>query len=178
MSDERKEALTALETAIQMEVEGKAFYEKAAANVTWPEGKDTLLELAQDEHEHIRILTEEHKALLAGQDWLKADHVAPGLFADKKPLPVFEKSEAVISGMVDDRADALDVLDMAIKNEYKSWTFYEGQISKSESAEAKAIWAWLVKEEKSHQEILTNYAKYIGAHEQWLFDHDRPILEG
>src|SRR5512138_2481104 len=132
-----------------MEIEGHDFYTKAAEKVTWPEGKETLLELAGDEHEHIRILKEEHAALLAGHEWLKADHVAPGVLASAKPLPVFEKSDAVISGMVDDRADALEVLDVAIKNEYKSWTFYADQMSKSENTEAKAIFAWLVKEEKS-----------------------------
>ena len=84
----------------------------------------------------------------------------------------------MIAAMVDDRADAEDVLDVAIRNEYKSHTFYAGQLAMAESPEAKAVFAWLVKEEKTHQAILTDYAKYIGAHEDWLFEHDRPILEG
>ena len=95
-----------------------------------------------------------------------------------KPLPVFEKDDAVIAGMVDDRADALEVLDMAIKNEYKSHTFYAEQVAKAVNPEAKKVFGWLVKEEKGHQATLTDYAKYIGAHEQWLLEHDRPILEG
>jgi rubrerythrin len=172
-----QEALTAIETAIQMEVEGRDFYTKAAENVSWPEGSETLLDLATDEMEHIRILKEEHAALVAGHDWLDADKVAPGS-AGEKSLPVFEKKDSVIAAMVDDRADALDVLDVAIKNEYKSHTFYATQLEKAENPEAKAVFAWLVKEEKGHQAILSNYAKYIGAHEEWLFDHDRPILEG
>ncbi len=178
MTDGQREALTALETAIQMEVEGHDFYTKAADKVSWPEGRETLLDLAKDEHEHIRILKEQHAALLAGHEWLKAEHVAPAVFAERKPLPVFEKSDAVISGMVDDRADALEVLDVAINNEYKSWTFYTDQLGKSQNAEAKAIFAWLVKEEKTHQAILSDYAKYIGAHQEWLLEHERPILEG
>jgi rubrerythrin len=177
MTEGKQEALAALEMAIQMEVEGEEFYTKAAGQVTWPEGNETLLDLARDEQEHIRILKEEHASLLAGNDWLKAEQVAPSLNTGKT-LPVFEKDEAVIAGMVDDRADALEVIDMAIKNEYKSHTFYAEQAARAANPEAKAIFNWLVKEEKTHQAILTDYAKYIGAHEQWLFDHDRPILEG
>jgi len=177
VTEGKQEALAALEMAIQMEIEGDAFYTKAANQVTWPEGKETLLDLAKDEQEHIRILKEEHAALLAGNDWLKADQVAPSL-AKGKSLPVFEKNDAVIAGMVDDRADALEVIDVAIQNEYKSHTFYAEQAAKAVNPEAKSVFTWLVKEEKAHQAILTDYAKYIGAHEQWLFDHDRPILEG
>jgi len=178
MTSGKQEALTALETAIQMEVEGRDFYTTAAEKVSWPEGRDTLLDLAKDEMEHIRILKEEHAALLAGQGWLQADEVAPAIAAGAKPLPVFEKKDSVIAAMVDDRADAEDVLDVAIRNEYKSHTFYAEQLAMAESPEAKAVFAWLVKEEKTHQAILTDYAKYIGAHEEWLFEHDRPILEG
>jgi rubrerythrin len=178
MSNGKQEALTAIETAIQMEVEGRDFYTKAAEMVSWPEGKETLLDLAGDEMEHIRILKEEHAALVAGQDWLDADKVAPAIAAGEKSLPVFEKKDSVIAAMLDDRANAEDVLDIAIKNEYKSHTFYAEQMAKAENPEAKAVFAWLVREEKTHQAILTDYAKYIGAHEEWLLEHDRPILEG
>lgn len=172
-------AVAALETAIQMEVEGHQFYAKAAEQVTWPEGKEMLLELAQDEMEHIRILKEEHAALVAGKDWLSADRVAPQIVSgERRPLPVFETDQAKIAGMVDDRADALDVLDVAIKNEYKSHTYYAEQENSAQDPEAKRIFAWLVKEEKYHQATLSDYARYIGAHQEWLLEHERPILEG
>ena len=178
MTDGKQEALTAIETAIQMEVEGRDFYTKAAENVSWPEGRETLLDLANDEMEHIRILKEEHSALLAGQDWLLADKVAPAIAVGAKTLPVFEKKDSVIAAMISDRADAEDVLDVAIRNEYKSHTFYAEQLGKAENPEAKAVFAWLVKEEKRHQAMLTDYAKYIGAQDEWLLEHERPILEG
>ncbi|HEX9015398.1 MAG TPA: ferritin family protein [Chloroflexota bacterium] len=176
MGEANREALAALETAIQMEIEGNEFYVRAAEKVSWPEGKETLLDLAKDEQEHIRILKEEHASLLEGQSWLQAEKVTPRTGA--KPLPVFEKNEAVIAGMVDDRADALDVLEVAINNEYKSTVFYTEQMKNAVDAQAKAVFAWLVKEEKTHKEILSNYAKYIGAQQEWLLEHERPILEG
>lgn len=177
--EEKREALEALETAIQMEIEGHEYYARMAERVAWPEGKGTLLDLARDEMEHIRILREEHAALLAGQDWLQVDRVAPRVASgEKKPLPVFERDEAVIAGMVDERADALEVLEVAIKNEYRSHTYYAELLEKTRNPEARAIFAWLVKEEKGHQATLTEYAKYIGAHQEWLLEHDRPILEG
>ncbi len=66
MNGSHQEALQALETAIQMEVEGHEFYVRAAARVSWPEGTKTLLDLAGDEMEHIRILKAQHAALAAG----------------------------------------------------------------------------------------------------------------
>jgi len=174
-----KEALEALETAIQMEVEGHTYYVKTAARVSWPEGSSTLLDLATDEMEHIRILKEEHAALMAGHEWLSPDKVSTQLSSGaKKQLPVFATDDAVIAGMVSDRADALEVLDLAIKVEYKSHTFYAKQAKISQSPAARAIWEWLVKEEKGHQAILTDYALYIGAQNEWLLEHERPILEG
>lgn len=176
---EKQEALAALEMAIQMELEGHGFYAKTADQVSWPEGRKMLLDLAKDEMEHIRILKEEHAALVAGNDWLSAEKIAPQMASgEKKPLPVFEKQDAVIAGMVTDKADALEVLDMAIKNEYKSHTFYAQQMEKAENPEAKAIFRWLVGEEKGHQATLMEYAKYIGAYQEWLLEHERPILEG
>ncbi len=174
-----REALAALETAIQLEVEGHTYYVKTAAMVSWPEGSSTLLDLAKDELEHIRILKEEHAALVGGQDWLSPERVSSKLsIGEKKPLPVFATDEAVIAGMVSDRADALEVLEVAIKAEYKSHTFYAEQAKKAESPEARAIWNWLVKEEKTHQAILTDYAQYIGAQQEWLLEHEKPLLEG
>ncbi len=178
MTSGQQEALKALETAIQMEIEGRDFYTRAAEKVSWPEGREMLTDLAADEMEHIRILKEEHAALLAGHDWLEANKVAPAISADSEPLPVFEKKDSVIAAMVDDRADALAVLDVAIKNEYKSHTYYAKQLGLATNPEAKAVFAWLVKEEKSHQEILANYAMYIGAQGEWLLEHEKPILEG
>lgn len=179
MNHAEQEALKAIETAIQLELEGHQFYVKSAAGVSWPEGAETLLDLAKDEIEHIRILKAEHAALIAGRDWLSMEQVAPRLASgEAKPLPVFEKSEAVIAGMVDDRADALQILDMAIRNEYKSHTFYSEQAKAASSEEARRIWHWLVKEEKGHQATLSDYAKYLGAHNEWLLEHERPILEG
>lgn len=176
---ERTEALKALETAIQLEVEGHEFYAKAAGKVTWPEGRAMLLDLAKDEMEHIRILKAEHASLVAGQDWLEAGSIAPQLASgEKKSLPVFAKKDEVIAGMVDDRADALDVLDVAIKNEYKSHSYYSELEKREENPQARAIFAWLVKEEKAHQEALTEYAKYIGVHQEWLLEHEKPLLEG
>jgi len=179
MEQPKQEALAALETAIQMELEGHEYYAKLAQSVSWPEGREMLLDLAGDEMEHIRILREEHAALVAGHDWLEPERVAPRLASGQmKPLPVFEKDDAVLAGMVDDRADALEVLDVAIKNEYKSHTFYAALLEKTQSPDARAVLAWLVREEKGHQATLTDYAKYIGAHEEWLMEHARPILEG
>ncbi len=137
---EKPEALVALETAIQMELEGHGFYAKTADQVSWPEGQSMLLELAKDEMEHIRILKEQHGSLMAGSDWLSADKIAPQLASgERKPLPVFEKRDAVVAGMVTDRADALEVLDVAIRNEYKSRTFYSEQLKTASNPDAKAI---------------------------------------
>ena len=176
---ERTEALKALEKAIQLEVEGHEFYAKASEKVTWPEGRGMLLDLARDEMEHIRILKEEHATLIAGADWLDADKVAPKLASgEAKPLPVFEKRDEVIAGMVDDRADVLEILDVAIRNEYKSYTYYAELEKKEENPQARAVFSWLVKEEKAHQSALTEYAKYIGVHQEWLLEHEKPLLEG
>ncbi len=176
---EKQEALAALDTAIQMELEGHNFYVKTADQVSWPEGRSMLLDLAKDEMEHIRILKEQHLALVGGHDWLSAEKIAPEMASgQRKPLPVFEKRDAVVAGMVTDRADAMEVLDVAIRNEYKSHSFYSEQLEKAENPEAKMIFSWLVREEKSHQEILTEYAKYIGAHHEWLLEHEKPLMEG
>ncbi len=176
---EKTEALKALDTAIQLEVEGHGFYVKAAQKVTWPEGRSMLLDLAKDEMEHIRILKAEHGALAAGLYWLDPDELVPEASkGDGKPLPVFERKEEVIAGMVDDQADIVAVLDVAIRNEYRSHTLYAELEKKETDAQAKALFSWLVKEEKAHQAALTEYAKYIGVHQEWLLEHERPLLEG
>jgi len=170
-------ALKAIEGAIQMEVEGRDFYVTASQKVTWPEGKQTLLDLAKDEEEHIRILKAEHASLVDGKDWITAETVAPRM-AEEKPIKVFERDDAKIAGMIDDWANSEDVLDVAIRNEYNSAQYYIQQLSLATNPEAKRIFQWLVTEEKGHQKTLMDYALYIGAHSEWLLERERPLLEG
>ena len=177
METEYQAAIKAIEGAIQMEVEGRDFYVTASQKVTWPEGKATLLDLARDEEEHIRILKAEHASLMDGKDWIAAEVAAPRM-AEEKPIKVFEKDEAKIEGMIDDWANSEDVLDVAIKNEYNSAQYYIQQRNQATNPDAKRIFEWLVKEEKGHQKTLTDYALYIGAQSEWLLERERPLAEG
>jgi rubrerythrin len=70
------DVLKAIETAIQIEKDGLAFYTEATRQTDDANGKRMFQSLARDEAAHLRLFEDARQALLERGNWLSAEEVA------------------------------------------------------------------------------------------------------
>jgi rubrerythrin len=140
-----------LRNAVEMEIQGKAFYEKAAGKMTNQTGKDMFLRLVEQERVHADILEDQlniyvHDKAWASLDKLKADASAPKISVfDDKDIKEIE---------VGPNAGELDVIKLGIEVEKKSVDYYRAAGNDLRDKNAKDIFNWLVAQETGHLTIL------------------------
>ena len=154
-----QEALQAIDTAIQIEKDGLAFYTEAARQTVEPKGQRMFQTLAQDEAAHLRLFEETRKSLLEGNDWLSPGQVAT--ISPRKPIrqPVFPTGDEAKKAGVPERQ--LAALRRGIQAEEDSIAFYSEQMDKADDPDAKAMYAYLIGQEEGHRMILQGEYDYL-----------------
>ena len=154
-----QEALQAIDTAIQIERDGLAFYTEAARQIVEPKGRRMFQTLAQDEAAHLRLFEETRKSLLEGNDWLSPGRVAT--ISPRKPIrqPVFPTGDEAKKAGAPERQ--LAALRRGIQAEEDSIEFYSEQMDKADDADGKAMYAYLIGQEEGHRTILQGEYDYL-----------------
>jgi rubrerythrin len=176
------EVLQAIETAIQIEKDGLAFYTEAARQTDDPNGKKMFQSLARDEAAHLKLFEDARQALLERGNWLSPEEVAaisPGEF-DRPPIfPTGEEIKAALrlrSGQVEIPERELAALRRGIEAEKDSIAFYSQERDKTDDPDGKAMYAYLVEQEEGHYTILQGEYDYLNRTGFW-FDFQEFDLE-
>lgn len=140
----------ALQTAIQMEREGRDTYLSAADQVTDVSAKTVLLELAQDEEEHERLITSYYHALQSHQGW-------PAPEAEDRPLDLPER----VKQMLQEAATRLEhshtnpeIYDSALESELQARDFYLSQSNTADDRRLIEFFRFLARVEATHAKAL------------------------
>lgn len=145
-------ALDILRGAIQMEMEGKDFFERAAGTVKHQRSKDMFISLVKQEQRHVDILGEELGRLEHGENWASLQDMKTGAPRYAR-ISVF-KDKAFRHLDLSPDAGELDVLKVGIQVEQKSIEYYRRAGSRTDDPKAREIFNWLVGEEAGHLTIL------------------------
>ena len=151
--------LKAIETAIQIEKDGLAFYTEVAKQTGDPNGKKMFQTLARDEAAHLKLFEDARQALLERGNWLSSEEVAaisPGEF--DRP-PIFPTGDEIKAAEIPERE--LAVLRQGIKAEEASIAFYSQEMEKTDDPDGKAMYAYLVEQEEGHRTILQGEYDYL-----------------
>lgn len=151
--------LKAIETAIQIEKDGLAFYSEVAKQISDPSGKKMFQSLARDEAAHLKLFEDARQVLLERGNWLSPEQVAvisPGEFNHS---PVFPKGDQAKAIEIPKRE--LDALQRGIQAEEASIAFYSQEMDKTDDADGKAMYAYLVQQEEGHRTILQGEYDYL-----------------
>jgi Mn-containing catalase len=145
-------AFIVLRNAIQMEIEGKDFFERAAGMVKHQRSKDTFTSLVKQEQRHVNILGEELNRLEHGEEWASLEDM-------KRSAPEFPRvsvfqDKAFKHLKLSPDAGELEVLKVGMDVEQKSIEYYRDAGSRTGDAKAKEVFSWLVGEEAGHLTIL------------------------
>jgi rubrerythrin len=164
--------LQAIETAIQIEKDGLAFYTEAAGQVHDRKGKQMFLSLARDEAAHLDLFEDARRALLNGGAWPSPEHTSALSSGECSAPSIFPLGDEFKT--VEGPESHLTVLQQGIEAEEASIAFYADQMSKIEDPDGRAMYAYLIEQEKLHRATLQQEYTYQA---YCLETAHRPVIE-
>jgi hypothetical protein len=171
-----KAALTALEKAMEVERQGKVFYEEAAGQVKDEAGKAVFETLAKDEVEHIRLLQAEYDQIQAEQEWMALDEAK--VCEPQVPLRLFPKKKDVTLTIPAGSTDA-DALKLAMAFEESGYKAYAKAKKETNDPNGKKVFDFLAKQENNHYVFLQKTLDYLSNQGAWYFDEQEfPMFDG
>jgi rubrerythrin len=144
--------IEAVRIAQDMEKNGLAFYQRAAAKTANPAVREVFQQLIADEKEHLKTFEELHAAL-------EARRTAGQAFEDDAELGAYigqllgtqvfcEKCAA--TGLLNKAEDDCSALAVSLQAERDAIVFYQEMLNFVDSKEAKEAFDWILKEERRH----------------------------
>lgn len=155
MSEINSTAVEAIKMAIQMEKDGRAFYEDTAQKTENELGKKMFETLAKDEITHLQTFQKMFDTITGTGDWREiAQQYSPKI----GKVPIFEEE---IERKTDVKPGELDALRIAMDNERKSIDYYNKVTEETEDPLAKEIFTKIIEEEKYHYDLLQAQRDYL-----------------
>ena len=162
--------MNVFEYAMQMELDGKAYYEEAAEKMTSPELKKIFMEIAGDEQKHYILF----KAMKEGKDVEFIDEDATAILSSAKNIFVSLKEEHKDFNFPD---DAKNLWEHARDLEKTAEKFYREEADKLDDKKAAAILHKIADEEHRHWVTMENVINFIDRPNQWLEDAEWADLD-
>ena len=175
MTSEQSNTLKALQTAIQMEIDGKDFYLKASQETTNELGKKLLQSLAAEEDIHRKKYSEIYEAIRKKKVWPVSDFKPDG---GQTLRTVFASASEKIASNSQAPASELDAVQTAMDMENKSFDFYNNQAKNASGDTEKNFYETVAAEEREHHIILLDYYEYLKDPAGWFRKKERPSLDG
>lgn len=168
---EQSYTIEAVKTAIQMEIDGKKFYQQAAQASKNDLGKKLFRQLAEEEDIHRQKFAAIYKTIQAKKSWPEVD-IQPHGGQELKTL------FAGASKNIQSSDSELEAVQTAMTMENKTRDFYREQARKSSFAVEKNYYQTLEKEESVHHAVLLDYYEYMKDPAQWFTMKERHSLDG
>ena len=140
-----------LRNAVEMEIQGKEFYERAAEKMMNQRGKEMFRSLVNQERVHVDILEDQLNRFVHDKVWLSLNHLKSEAPATK--ISVFQ-DKYIKKIEIGPNAGELDVIKLGMEVEKKSVDYYRAAGSGLRDKNAKDIFNWLVAQEAGHLTIL------------------------
>lgn len=147
MSELSPAAVDAIKMAIQLEKDGRTFFEEAAQKTENQLGKKMFERLAQDEIDHLRTFQKIFDTVTEGGDWGELAQKAPRI----GKVPVFEKKGEEKKHV---NPSELDALRKAMNIEKDAIEFFQKATDGTEDSLAKKIFKTIQQEEEYHYDLL------------------------
>jgi len=145
--------------AMQMEMDGKAYYEKLAEQSSLPGLRTIFTHLAEDEQKHFEIF----QALRSGSK-APVMQESTALAAARNIFAELLKGAEGDAGGTDDLA----AYRYAMKLEADSFRLYEDAAAKEAETEIRGLLLKVAEEERKHFSILENIFHFVNAPNQYL----------
>ncbi len=175
MATEQDKTLEALQTAVQMEMDGKEYYLKASQESSNELGRKLLESLAAEEDSHRQKFEEIYNATRIKKDWpltdFQPDH-------GQRLRTIFARATEEMSTDIKTSATELDAIQTAMNMENKTYDFYKSQGGNATYNAERDFYEILATEEREHHIILLDYYEYLKDPPSWFVSKEHPSLDG
>jgi rubrerythrin len=176
MTDQTQCSIDMLDTAMEMEEKGKAFYEKAVKTCGNFQCKEIFSSLMKDEVLHQSRIKRIHDTLTAQKCWTRDWEAIKGFKEDLNSL--FRNLASQERGKIKAETTDLEALDIGLDFESASVKFYQEHRTKTTDPIEAAFLDQMVQEEKGHWKALNDIRYYLTDPEGWFMEKERAGLDG
>ncbi len=163
-----------LQVAIEMEKDGKKFYEEAAQKAKNKGTEDIFKYLAKGEVYHIQRIEEIYAVLEKDPSWTESMCE----FSPPKEDPKIFSAALAQGNMGTGDADDLKALDIGLKMEQKSIDFYQRLAKQAQDPMERRFLMSLVNEERGHYYFLVDYRNYLVDPADWYYIKEMGHVDG
>lgn len=160
--DERSQAL---KTALQMEIDGKEFYQKSGAKSSNLLVKRLFQHLAEQEDIHYRAIEEIYQRVTNRQAWPEKETPFAG---DKSLRNVFREAIDSLGKKAQATSGEIEAIKTAMQMEDRSYSFYRSRSEEANSLVEKVFYQALTAEERSHYLALVDSYDYLSDPPGWF----------
>ncbi len=174
MATEQSKTLAGLQLAIQMETDGKMYYQKAAEISRNQLGRQLFQSLAADEDIHRQEFEEIYGAISSKKGWIKTDYQPGG---GRKLRTIFSRAVEEIGTNIKALPSELDAVKRAIDMEIKSYELYKSRSQATTYDVEREFYEAVAAEERGHHLILLDYQEYLSDPAGWFVTKEHPSLD-
>ena len=175
MTTEQEETLKALQTAIQMEIDGKEYYHNVSQSSDNKLGRELFQSLAAEEDMHRQKFEKIYNALRSKKAWPKVDFQPD---RGKRLATIFAKGIEEMGSNAKAPASEIDAIQKAMDMENMTYDFYQNQSQKATYDVEIDYYQALAGEERGHYLALLDYREYLSDPAGWFVNQEHPSLDG
>jgi rubrerythrin len=175
MTSEQEKTIKGLQTAIQMEIDGKEYYLKASQQSGNELGKKLLKTLASEEDLHRQKFEEIYRSIRKEKGWPKTDFIADG---GRNLRTVFARATEQMGPKGKTASSELEAVKTAMEMENKTYDFYQQQEKQASYSAEREFYQALSAQEKEHHLVLLDYYEYLKDPAAWFVEKEHPSLDG
>ncbi len=174
MAGEQQAAIEVLKQALQMEIEGKEFYTRAASQSANELGRQLLASLAAEEDIHRQVFLQIYEGLRTKNAWLAVSFQPDG---GQHLRTVFAQASERVGTKLWSVATELETVRIARQMETRTFDFYQARRQAATSPIEKDFYEKLAAQEQEHGLVLTDYAEYLQDPAAWFVKKEHPSLD-
>jgi len=175
MEDEQVKILEALHIAVQMEIDGKEYYQRVSQSSGNRLGRELFQSLAVEEDMHRQKFEEIYNAIRNKKAWPVTDFQPDG---GKRLRTTFARATEEMGSNIKAPATELDAIQTAMDMENKSYDLYKSRSQAATYNAEKDFYETLAAEEGEHHLILLDYYEYLKDPAGWFVKKEHPSLDG
>ena len=175
MENEQAKIIEALQQAIQMEVDGKEFYQQAGQKSSNQLIKELFRYLADQEDTHRKKFWEIYEAIVRGQIW---PDVEPPTEKGQRFKSIFAQATEELGSKVKVAESELEAIKTAMDMETRTCDFYISRSEQSNLLLEKKFYQALVAEEREHYLSLLDSYEYLADPAGWFIRKEHWSLDG
>ena len=166
--------LNDLKAAIQMEQDGKKFYEEAAGKAKSEGTAEIFRFLAKGEVYHIQRIEEIYQALEKNPTWTESLCA----FSPPQEDPKIFSAALAKGTMGTGDADDLKALEIGMRMESKSIEFYQRLAKQARDTKERRFLMSLINEERGHYNYLADYRNFLIDPADWYYVKEMGNVDG